>query len=821
MMPLWLDELRQDVRQAFRVILRDPVFSTVVVLTLALGIGLNTAMFTIVNAVMLRDLPFSDPDRVVAVGTHDARSDWIPGPQGYQGLSYPEFRDWRDSARTFAGLAASSPATMNVSDEEFAPDRFEGAYISADAFGLIGREPVLGRGFRPEDDRPGAPASVILGDRVWRNRYRADPEVIGRSIRVNAVKATVIGVMPAGFQFPATAEIWQPLALMPGLLDQGRQNRELDVFGRLAEGTTIEQARADLRTISARLANTFPDTNRNIVPTVATYRDRHTPPQIDAIFLAMMGAVGFVLLIACVNAGNLLLARSVGRSREIAIRASLGGTRWRLVRQLLVESVLVALVAGVVGLAFSLAGVRAFAAAVDAQPGKPYWLTFSMDGQVFLFLAALCLGTGFLFGLAPALQVSGTSPYAMLKDGGRGASRGRASRWTGALVMGELALALVLLAGAGFMMRSFLDLYRANHGIDMSGLVTMRLALQHERYLTAEQQVGFYQRLEDRLSYLSGSTSITLALSRPFNGGFNRQLFIDGKEMTDDGTPPTISAVLIGPRYFETLGLPLVRGRPFAMTDGRPGEETAIVDQHFVAQYFPHEDPIDRRIRLTDATNHGAAPLRLRIVGVARNLGERSVGSPRHAVVYLPYRLEPYPEITLIVRDSAAPGAIASRLREEVRAEDPELPIFDIQTMDEWMAFLRWPQRVFGTMFSVFAFIALVLSAVGLHAVTAQAVTQRTQEIGIRLALGAQQRQIWWMVMRRALVQIAIGFAVGFPGALGVGHLLQGLWVDTSPRDPATLVTITVVLVVACLSACVWPTRRASRLDPVAALRYE
>lgn len=819
--PVGLEQMAQDARYAIRMMRGNPGFSAIVILTLALGISLNNTMFTIVNVVMLRGLPFADPERVVALGTHDARSVWIPGPQGYRGLSYSEFRDWQRSARAFAGMAASNPATMNVSEEGFAPDRFEGAYISAEAFGLIGRQPVLGRDFRPEDDRPGAAATVILGHRIWTSRYGADPRVVGRTIRVNAVEATIIGIMPVGFQFPATADIWQPLSLMPGLLDQSRQTRELDVFGRLADGTTMAQARADLSAIAARLAVAFPDANANFQATVAPYRDRYTPPQINAIFLAMMGAVGFVLLIACVNAANLLLARSVRRSREIAIRVSLGGTRWRIIRQLLVESVMLALLAGVAGLGLSAMGLRLFEAAVNAQPGKPYWLQFSMDGQVFAFLAGLCLGTGLLFGFAPALHVSKAKPLDALKDAGRSGSGRRARRWSGALVMGEIALALVLLAGAGFMMRSFLDLYRADPGIDTSQLITMRLELPHQKYPTPQAQVAFYQRLEERLDGMPGVSSVSLALSRPFNGGFNRQLVIDGRPSMEGDKPPTITAVHIGPRYFETLRLPLLRGRAFSGTDGRPGEETAIVDQHFVAQYFPNEDPIERRIRLTDANARGGAPPWLRIVGVARNLGERSPENPPQAVVYLPYRLEPYSEITLIAHDSSKPGVIASRLRSEVRALDPDLPLFDIQTMDEWMAFLRWPQRVFGSMFSIFACIALVLCAVGLHAVTAQTVTQRTQEIGIRLALGAQARQIWWMVMRRALLQVAIGLTIGLPGALGVGHLLHGLWVDTSPRDPITLVSIALLLALVTLGACAWPTLRASRLDPLAALRYE
>src|SRR5262245_14801636 len=496
---------------------------------------------------------------------------------------------------------------MNISDEGRPPERFTGPYISGSAFKLIGERPILGRDFLPEDDRPGAPPVVLLGNGLWKNRYGSNPDVIGRTVKINELPATVIGIMPEGFRFPFTADVWMPLVHLAGLSEQKRDARNFQVFARLNPGVTAAQAQADLNNVAERLARDFPATNKDIKTTVMTFNERYNGGPIRLIFLTLMGAVGFVLLIACANVANLLLARSANRAREISVRVSLGATRFRIVRQLLVESVLLALLSGVLGFGLSLIGIRMFDIAV-ADVGKPYWIKFTLDGRVFTFLAAICLGTGFIFGLAPALHVSKTDINEVLKEGGRSGSGLRARRWTSVLIVVELALTLVLLAGAGYMMRSFMTLYQRDVGVETAHLLTMRLQLPNRKYPTPEQRRDFYKRLDERLAALGNVKAATITTNPPMTGGNTRQLVIEGRELAAGEQAPIVTQLLIGPRYFETLGLQLLRGRVFDELDGTAGHDNAIVNQRFVAMHFPNEDPIGRLIRLPPEAGPGAAP---------------------------------------------------------------------------------------------------------------------------------------------------------------------------------------------------------------------
>ena len=812
-MNLW-----QDVRFAVRLLVKDRWFTAVAALALALGIGVNATVFTFVNAVLIRGLPINDPDRVMVVGTRDGRN-------RDRGMSYPDFDDYRRATRAFSGMAAYSGQTMNVSDEGRAPERFQGPYISANAFKLIGQPLLLGRDFLPEDDRPGAAAVVILGNGVWKNRYGSDRSVIGRAVKINEVPAIVIGVMPEGFKFPDNADLWLPLAQMPRLSDQKRDNRNLDTFGRMADGVTRPQAQAELNTIAAKLRADYPDTNKDVTASVMTFNERSNGGPIKLVFLSLMGAVAFVLLIACANVANLLLARSAARAREMSVRISLGATRWRIVRQRLVERVLLSIISGVFGLGLAFAGVRMFDAATQ-DVGKPYWIEFTMDAQVLAFFAAVCLGTGIVFGLAPALHVSKTDLNEVLKEGGRSGSSGvRTRRWTSVLIVAELALTMVLLAGAGLMMRSFLTLYRLDVGVETSHLLTMRLSLPSQKYATADQRRAFFDRLDQRLSGVAGVRGATITTNMPLGGGNSRLLEIDGRPLAAGEQAPTVTSLTIGPRYFETLGLQLMRGRGFDDVDGTAGHETAIINQQFATLHFASEDPIGRRIKLT---NDGPvppgtpAPGWATIVGISPTIRQRNLQEPQpDPVAYLPLKAQSPGFAMLLIRTPADPASLTSLIREEVRTVDPDLPLFGIRTMDQQLAQNRWAFRVFGTMFAIFAFIALALSAVGLYAVTAYSVSQRTQEIGVRMALGAQAAQVWWLVVRRGLVQLAIGLSLGLAGALGVGQLLQSLLVQTGTRDPVTLVSIVSLLMVVSIGASFWPARRATRLDPVAALRND
>jgi len=807
----------QDLRFAFRLLVKDRWFTGVAVIALALGIGVNATVFTFVNAVLIRGLPFDDPDRIMAVGTRDARN-------RDRGMSYPDFEDYRAANRTLSALAAYSGQTMNVSDEGRAPERFQGPYVSANAFRLIGQQPLLGRDFRPEEDRPGAAAVVILGNGVWKNRYGSDPSVVGRTIKVNDVPSTVIGVMPEGFKFPINADLWVPLVQMPRLTEQKRDARNLEVFGRLADRVTLPQAQSEFTTIATRLAHDYPATNKDITARVMTFNDRVNGGQIRLIFLSLMGAVAFVLLIACANVANLLLARSATRSREMSVRVSLGASRWRIVRQLLVESVVLSIIGGLLGLALAFAGVRLFDAATQ-DVGKPYWIQFTMDGRVFGFFAAVCLGTGVVFGLAPALHVSKTDLNEVLKEGGRSGSSGtRARRWTSVLIVAELALTLVLLAGAGLMIRSFLKVYSLDAGVETSHLLTMRLALPNQKYPTLEQRRAFYDRVDERLASIGGIQAATITTNMPLGGGTPRLLAIDGHQPADGEQPQTVTQVTIGARYFETLGLHILRGRAFDDLDGTPGHDSAIVNQRFASMHFAGADPIGRRIKLTPdgPALAGPPPAWVTIVGISPTIRQRNFQDPLpDPVVYLPLSGQAPTCAMLVIRAQRDAASLTSLLREEVRAIDPDLPLFGILTMDQLLAQQRWAFRVFGSMFAIFALIALALSAVGLYAVTAYSVAQRTQEIGVRMALGAQTAQVLWLILRRAVVQTAIGLTIGIGGALGVGKLIESLLVQTGTRDPVTLTSIVALLVFVSLAACFWPARTATRLDPVNALRYE
>jgi predicted permease len=819
-MGLW-----EDVRFAVRLLLKDKWFTLVAAVALALGIGVNATVFTFVNAVLIRGVPMPDADRVMAIDSTDrVRNRNL-------GVSYLDFRDFRDTTKTFELFSMYTGNVANLSDEGQPPERYGMASVDATALRIMGQQPVLGRGFTAEDDRPGAPAVAIIGHGVFVNRYGSNASVIGRAVRINDMPATIIGVMPEGFKFPFNTDLWLPLGTVRGLDEQRRNSRSWGVFGRLAPGVTREQAQSELINISRKLESEHPDTNKDIQARVRTYHEAQNPVQIRTVFLSLMGAVAFVLLIACANVANLMLSRSTNRAREIAVRISIGASRWRIVRQLLIESVILAVISGLAGLGIAALGIEWFdRATVDA--GRPYWIQFTMDATVVGFFAIVCLGTGILFGLAPALHVSKTDVSDVLKEGGRSGSAGvRARRWTGALMVAELTLTVVLLAGAGFMIRNFLTMYRLDLGIETSQLLTMNLALPDRKYPALEQRLAFYERLEERLRANPKIESATVTSNLPMQGGFLRNLNIDGKPLDQGQQPPRVTMLTVDPRYFKTIALPLQRGRDLTDEDGMTGREATVINQRFAALHFPNEDPLGRRITLTIDLQGGAAPtggvpmsLSATVVGIVPNVRQRDFNLPDpDPIAYLPFRTDPRGFMFLIVRSQGDPNAMTPILREEVRAIDADLPLFGIRTMNEQLAQARWPFRVFGSMFGVFALIALTLSAVGLYAVTAYAVSQRTQEIGIRMALGAQDKQVSWLFLRRSFVQLAIGLTLGVAGAFGVGQLFAStqLLVQNTGRDPITIGGIALLLAAVAVTASVLPAKRATRLDPLIALRRD
>ena len=802
---------------AVRMLIKDPWFTFVAVLALGLGIGVNSTVFTFVNAVLLRGLPFANPDQIVHLSSRQT----IAGDD--LGVSYPDYQDWRAQSKSFSSLAAYQGIPANVSDSGHPPERANAVRVTANAFEIIGERAVLGRTFQDTDVREEAEPVVLLGYAIWKTRYGSDPSVIGRSMKINDVATTVVGVMAEGMRFPTNTDLWIPL--VPDAEMARRDVRRLNLFGRLAPGVRLKQAQAELTSVTNALEQEYPATNKAIGARIMTFNDRFNGGQIRVVFLALMGAVGFVLLIACANVANLLLSRSAKRSREIAVRIALGASRARVVRQLLLESTLLAFLGGALGLLLSLVGIRLFDAAV-AGVGKPYWIKFTLDGTVFAFLVAVCLVTGLLFGIVPALQVSKTNLNDILKESGRGNAGGRRARWlASSMVVAELALTIVLLAGAGLMIRSFMKLYALDVGIDTSRMLTMRLALPEKKYPTPERRRLFYEALLPRLAAVPGVAAASIASAVPGTGAGSRQLEIDGRAAGNPDKLPDVTTMFVSESYFDVLGVAMRAGRPLSESDGKEGAEGAVVNLRFASQFFPGEEVIGKRIRLkTGGAGPDVQPRNpwLTIVGVMPTIRQRNVQDvDPDAGVYVPARLEPPAGTAILVRGHGEPGALISAVREAVQTVDPDQPVFGARTMAQVFAESRWPYRVFGTMFTIFAVIALVLASVGIYAVTSYSVTQRTQEIGVRMALGARPAQVSWLILRQGLVQLVIGLVIGTAGALAAAPVLRTLLVQVKPSDPVTLGAIAVLFTVVTVCACLVPARRATRLDPLTALRLD
>ena len=802
-----LESLWQDLRFAIRLTFKERWFSAAAVAALAIGIGANATGFSIISAAFLRGLPFDEPSRIVELS-------WQSASGGTTSASYADVGDWRPATQTVE-LAAWDEASMTVSDDVAMPDQVRGVWVTANAFGVLRQRPLAGRDFIVGEDAPGADPVVIIGHRLWTSRYGADPGALGRTLRVNGRHATIVGVMPDGMRFPETAEIWAPLVQDPAHMDV-----RLSVFGRLKDGVDRREAEAELTTIARQAAATRPVVTRD--PGTVRLESYAVGGYARTMFTTVMVAVGLVLLIACANVANLLLSRSVFRAREMALRIAMGATRARVVRQLLIESLVLAVLGGVGGLLLAVIGVDVFEQAMSVAE-KPYWLVFTVDRYVLAYVAAICVLTSLLFGLAPALHVSRTNSHEVLKDGGRGATGGRRMRaFSSGMVVLELALTVVLLAGAGFLVRSFTTLYNIDLGIPTSELITMRIDLPRERYAAAEARWRFLERIKSRVASLPGvqAGSLTTGVP-PFDGG-ERLMEVDSPR--GPGAPRFVSAVVISSEFFTVVDRPLVRGRVFGDSDGSPGAETVIINERLAAQFFPGEDPLGRRVRFTERDAKPGQPSEAwrTIVGVSAPIRH---GSPNDAyvnsVVYLPYRQEAPAAASLLVRSAIAPESLLEAVRREVRAEDPDQPVFGLQTVEQMMAADRWPYRVFGAVFSILAVAALVLSAVGLYAVMAYAVSRRTHEIGVRMAVGAGRGTVWWLILRRGLAQLAVGMPIGLAGAVLLGAALQRMLVDMTPADPTTLISVLAVLAAVALLACIVPAVRAMRVDPVVALRTD
>jgi putative ABC transport system permease protein len=803
-----LEAIGQDVLFACRLLAKNAGFTAAAVITIALGIGVNAIGFSIVNAAFLRGMPFENGKALHMVT-------WTAETSRRLKASFPEFELWRDRARSFSGLAGFDTAAMSLSDDHAPPEQVDGAWVTANAFEVLKQHPLIGRGFSADDGRSGAEPVVVIGASVWKNRYGSDPTIVGKAVRLNGRPATIVGVMPQGMRFPVTADIWAPL--VPTDETALRSRRVLSLFGRLeAEPKT---AQGELEALARQELPPDPDATKGLVGIrVETFNDFFVGGKARPIFLVVMGAVCFVLLVACVNVANLLLSRSVSRGREMAVRVSMGATRARLVCQLLIESTVLSVLGAALGLWIAWFGLSYFDAALEGM-GRPYWLTFTVDPLVVGYVGGICLLTTVLFGLAPALHIARTNPNDVLKDGGRGAVGSHRTRWmAGSLIVAELALTVVLLIGAGLMVRSFFNVYSIDIGVPSEGLMSMRVELPETKYPSRDARRQFFTQVEQRLSANPGFESVSVSTGvPPFDGG-ERLLEVDGQ-------PPEtgsrwVSTVTISRPFFATLRAPMLRGRGFQDIDGLPSHQNVIVNPQFADRMLPGEDPIGKRIRLKE--RNGSPGDWQTIIGVSMSIRHGSFQDfEPNSVVYSLSDREPPRSAALVIRSGLPPAVVMNTVRREVQAVDPDQPVLALQTVEQAITQASWPLRVFGALFAVFGIIALTLSAVGLYGVMAYAVSQQTQEIGVRMALGASWRQVAAEILLRGLRHLSIGLSIGVLGALALSRVLQNVLVLIEPADPGTFGAIALLLTVVAALACLIPARRAARVDPLTALRAE
>ena len=814
----WIDHTRQDLRYAFTLLRRDRGFTVVAALALALGIAATTSLITVVNAVILRSLPLADSDRVVAITMRDPHNRQL-------GVSYPDFDDWQRDARSFSDMTLLLPVAFSVSDGEHLPQQFAGPFTTVNLFRVIGQRPFLGRDFIAEDDRPGAAPVVILGYGIWQSRYGGDHAILGRTIRVNGLLPTVVGVMGPDMKFPPNSDLWMPLSQTNTPRIEGRGIRSFSLIARLADDVTLEQARAELANLAAETARAHPQSNRDLVPEVVTYQEQANGRRTPLTYWSLLGAALFVLLIACANVANLLLARSFHRSREISIRVALGASRWRIVRQLLVESVSLAMLGGVLSVPLVMLGVWLFDR-MTRDAGRPYYVTYTIDPSVFAVIAAICVTVGLGFGIAPAWHSATTDLNAGIKEGAASASGSRRRRyWVEMMTTSQIALAVVLLSVTGLLLRSALNQYALSLGLRTSRVIAMQLPLPGGKYPTSADRLAFMRRVDERLEEVDAIEAASTTSNAPLGGGAAVQLSIDGRQTGTAERAPLVTMLAIGSRYFEVLRSPLLRGRPFADIDGLPGRDVAIVNQRFAEMYFPGIDPIGHSIQLTQnsatRTSSGTPASALVIVGVSQTIRQRNARELEpDPVVYVPRpALAQSNRATILVRAARTEAETTALLREEIRALDPDMPIFNVRTLEADLAAQRWPLLVVGSMFGVFAGLGLVMSAVGLFGLTSYTVSKRMQEIALRLALGAPPASVLWLLFGRVAAQITLGLTLGVAGAYGVGQILQGLLVQTSATDPMVLTGVGVVLMMVAVMTCLVPARRAMRIQPVAVLR--
>jgi putative ABC transport system permease protein len=807
-----MDTLMQDIRFAIRTLAKAPLFTMLCVLCLSVGIGVNANIYSAVYAAFLRPFEFRDPDRLMSVADHNDKRGWDTWS-----IAYETYQDLKRDATQFEDIAASAFRSITLGDTE-EPIRLQGQLASGNLFTLLGVQPHIGRVFSGDDDTPGAAPTLILGYGVWERRYSADSTIIGRAIPVNGTPHTVIGIMPKGFMFPEREEAWIPMA--PLLEGRSRALREVVLYGRLKPGTDAAKATTQLRTISERLEKEHPATQEGWRAYAQPLRKAFIPNDTRLVISTMMGAVTFVLLIACANVASLLLARATARTREIAVRTALGAGRLRIVRQLLTESILLALVACPIGIGIAYWLLDIVLATIP-EGDLPYYLKFAIDGPVLLYTVAIAAITGVVFGLAPALQAVRGNLQSALKEGGRGSGTGASrQRLRTTLVVGEIALSMVLLVGAALFVRSFINVQNSTGGVNTANMLTLRFFMPGQRYDSGAAITSRVNDVVERVEALPGVVSVTASNQIPLSGGGDAgEIEIEGKPVASRADAPNVWWTGVTANWFSTLGAPLLSGRDLTDQETRERSAVAVINETMARRFWPNGDVIGRRFRLLeDSTPHWFT-----VVGVARdfNVDELDNPEPIGAGFFVGYRYLPTRNTGLMIRTAGDPAQMTSAVRKAIRDSDPTLPVFQAMSMEELRREGIWSQRLFGWMFTMFGLVALVLASVGVYGVIAYSVSQRTQEFGVRVALGAQANDVLRLVVSNGAKLALIGIAIGLVGAFGVTRVIQSLLIGVSSTDLVSFAGVTVFLGAVALFASYVPARRATRVDPLTALRSE
>ena len=807
------NDLRQDVKYAARTLRRSPGFAAAAVLTLALGIGAITAIFSVINAALLKPLPYQNSERLVMLYGH-------PESGGQGTISPADFLDYCTQAASFHHLAAFSHVQFNLTGQQ-QPEHVSGSVVTPDFFVTLGAQALAGRTLSPDLDKPGKPRTAVLSHALWQRRYGADPAIVGTAIAIDGEPISVAGVVPASFQFPAGCDLWvsSPFATPPQPLNPAKDNSTsrdshyMDVIGELSPGVTIEQATSEVNGIAARLKQQYKDDEEYTGAAAIKLRDDMLGESRPAL-LMLLSAVAVLLLIACVNVANLLLARGATRQKEVAIRIALGARRFRVVRQFLTESVLLSVAGGACGIL--LAALMLPLVKTVAPPRLLGGAPLTLDVRVLAFTATVSVASVIAFGLLPALHLAGADLNGVLKESNRGsAGGGRAQYMRSALVVCEVALATVLLIGAGLLIRSFCRLLAVPEGFNPDHVLTMRLSLPQSRYQRGADRAAFVRQVLERTTSLPGVKSAAVGSRLPLTSGRStRSMDIEGRT-PDPAGDPAPDYLVVTPDYFRSMGIQIVRGRAFTDLDTTGSPSVGIVSESAARYFWPNEDPIGKHTQV--GAQLGWSP----VVGVAADVHQHDLGSPPPVAIYIPYAQDPWPFMSLVVRTSVEPGSIASAVEAAIHSVDSDQPVFAVSTMSDVVASSVSSQRIRMLLLGMFALIALTLACIGIYGVISYSVAQRTNEIGIRMALGAARGRVLVLVVGHGLRLAAIGIVAGLLLSLGSGSLMASLLFGVQPADPITFAVISGLLAAVAMAASYIPASRAARIDPVFALRTE